>query len=86
MRRLPLLLTTAALCGCLAAFGALGREGPAPVPQAAHPAPGPGADGSPLGRAIAADQQRLRTSPADAAGWSRLGAEYVEQARLTADP
>ncbi|WP_406210180.1 tetratricopeptide repeat protein [Kitasatospora sp. NBC_01560] len=85
MRRMPLLLTTAALCGCLAAFGALGREGPKPVPPAARPASGTTDPGA-LGRSIAADQQRLRNAPADAAGWARLGAEYVEQARLTADP
>ena len=36
--------------------------------------------------AVAADQQRLREVPGDAAGWARLGGEYVEQARLTADP
>ncbi|MFG2823328.1 tetratricopeptide repeat protein [Kitasatospora sp. NPDC048365] len=89
MRRLPLLLTTAVLCGGLAALGALDR-GTAP----ARP-PGSdsvrGADRAPDGsssltRAIAADQQRLRTIPGDATGWARLGSEYVEQARITADP
>jgi tetratricopeptide (TPR) repeat protein len=39
-----------------------------------------------LARALAADRQRLREIPGDAAGWARLGGEYVEQARLTADP
>ncbi|MFC9324278.1 tetratricopeptide repeat protein [Kitasatospora sp. NPDC057015] len=88
MRRLPLLLTTVALCGSLAGLGALGREGP---PAAAPPrgadrhtaenAPGDSA----LGRSISADQRRLHADPGDAAGWARLGAEYVEQARLTAD-
>ncbi|WP_371483552.1 tetratricopeptide repeat protein [Kitasatospora sp. NBC_00315] len=82
MRRLPLLLTTAALCGALAAFGALGREGPPADTPAAASAPRTGS----LGQAISADQQRLHTLPGDATGWARLGAEYVEQARLTADP
>ncbi|MEU9133804.1 tetratricopeptide repeat protein [Kitasatospora sp. NPDC048540] len=89
MRRLPLLLTTIALCGGLAALGALDRSAPERRPpstetarQAGHPAVPEGS----LARAIAADQQRLRRLPGDAAGWARLGAEYVEQARLTADP
>ncbi|MFF0411168.1 tetratricopeptide repeat protein [Kitasatospora sp. NPDC004745] len=89
MRRLPLLLTTIALCGGLAAFGALdrGHAGDArPSPGAGRrPGSAPVAGGS-LAGAIAADQQRLRQLPGDAAGWARLGAEYVEQARLTADP
>ncbi|WP_408649644.1 tetratricopeptide repeat protein [Kitasatospora sp. CMC57] len=38
-----------------------------------------------LDTAIAKDQQHLQTLPGDAAVWARLGAEYVEQARLTAD-
>ncbi|MFD0262612.1 tetratricopeptide repeat protein [Kitasatospora indigofera] len=92
MRRLPLLLTTVALCGTLAAFGALGREGPAPAPapgadrRDAGTATAGTPDGDALGRSIAADQRHLRETPQDAGGWARLGAEYVEQARLTADP
>lgn len=39
MRRLPLVLTTAALCGCLAAFGALSGGDPAAPP--AGPSGGP---------------------------------------------
>lgn len=88
-RRLPLVLATALLCGSVAAFGALDRGGPS------RPAPSVDATGhlgrgqaavSSLPQAIAADQRRLRTLPADAPTWARLGAEYVEQARLTADP
>jgi tetratricopeptide (TPR) repeat protein len=87
MRRLPLLITTAALCGCLAALGALSRGEPRAVP-----APPPMRDARPavlagsLDQAIAADQERLRRLPKDSSAWARLGAEYVEQARLTADP
>ncbi|MFJ8434045.1 tetratricopeptide repeat protein [Kitasatospora sp. NPDC094019] len=89
MRRLPLLLTTIALCGGLAVFGALDRTGSGtarPATDSARPAGGRSAPDSSLTRAITADQQRLRQLPSDAAGWARLGAEYVEQARLTADP
>ncbi|MER8188546.1 tetratricopeptide repeat protein [Kitasatospora sp. NPDC094015] len=87
MRRLPLLITTAVLCGGLAALGVVDRAGTTPRSTSADSSlhEPPGVDSS-LARGIAKDQQRLRTSPADAAGWSRLGAEYVEQARLTADP
>ncbi|MGV9271548.1 tetratricopeptide repeat protein [Kitasatospora sp. NPDC003701] len=87
MRRLPLLITTAVLCSGLATFGALGRPGPdsgAGSDDARHGARATAADA--LTRAISADQERLRLVPADAAGWARLGGEYVEQARSTADP
>ncbi|MFJ9950021.1 tetratricopeptide repeat protein [Kitasatospora sp. NPDC091207] len=89
MRRLPLLLTTLALCGGLAAFGALDRPWPGSPRPSADTARPPGNRSAPDGsltRAISADQQRLRQLPNDAAAWARLGAEYVEQARLTADP
>lgn len=36
--------------------------------------------------AIAGLQRHLRAQPRDAAGWATLGAAYVEQARLSADP
>ncbi|MFI5533975.1 tetratricopeptide repeat protein [Kitasatospora sp. NPDC051853] len=88
MRRLPLLLTTLALAAGLTALGALDRPGAGPAPGGrAQPqaAPAPRAD-DPLSRAVAADQQRLRILPDDAGTWARLGSEYVEQARLTADP
>ncbi|GHE25805.1 hypothetical protein GCM10018781_77710 [Kitasatospora indigofera] len=87
MRRLPLLLTTAALCGGLAVLGTLHRE-EAPAGSASADSArrdGPAAAGS-LTQAIDKDQQRLRALPNDAPAWARLGAEYVEQARLTADP
>src|SRR5690349_1904395 len=88
MRRLPLLLTTVVLCGGLAAVGAVdrGQAGTrAPAADTARATGGINGD-SAFTRAIAADQQRLRQVPGDAAGWARLGTEYVEQARLTADP
>ncbi|MGW2402815.1 tetratricopeptide repeat protein [Kitasatospora sp. NPDC001664] len=87
MRRLPLLLTTLALAAGLTALGTVDRppggragSGTGVRPPAAAPSPT-----DPLGRAIAADQQRLRALPEDAGTWARLGSEYVEQARLTAD-
>ncbi|GAA1069086.1 tetratricopeptide repeat protein [Kitasatospora nipponensis] len=88
MRRLPLLLTTAALCGGLVAFGGLDRAGhraAAPPATTVRPGGAPAPGGGTLAQAISADQQRLREIPTDAAGWARLGAEYVEQARITAD-
>ncbi|BFV56308.1 tetratricopeptide repeat protein [Kitasatospora sp. CMC57] len=96
MRRLPLLLSTGALCAALAAAGGLLSQ-PSGPPRAAGDmatqhrlASDTGAadsgSSSSLGAAIAADQRRLRELPSDAAAWARLGARYVEQARLTADP
>jgi tetratricopeptide (TPR) repeat protein len=47
----------------------------------------PGAlSGDNLPAAIEALQRHLREQPRDAAGWATLGVEYVERARLTADP
>jgi tetratricopeptide (TPR) repeat protein len=47
----------------------------------------PGAlSGQNLQAAIEALQRHLRAQPRDAAGWATLGVEYVERARLTADP
>jgi tetratricopeptide (TPR) repeat protein len=42
--------------------------------------------GQDLGATIARAQQRLREVPADHTTWAELGAAYVQQARLTADP
>ncbi|MFD9124557.1 tetratricopeptide repeat protein [Kitasatospora sp. NPDC059571] len=85
MRRLPLVLATAALCAGLAAAGAGDRPAPPAAPPPERGANGSGHERS-LAQAVGADQERLRQVPADAAGWARLGSEYVEQARLTADP
>ncbi|WP_457034285.1 tetratricopeptide repeat protein [Kitasatospora sp. P5_F3] len=84
MRRLPLLLTTAALCGCLA-FAALGREDGA-APSAAPPTGASVVSDGNLERVISATRQRLRQLPGDHAAWALLGGTYVEQARLTSDP
>ncbi|MFC7279914.1 hypothetical protein ACFQS1_38655 [Paractinoplanes rhizophilus] len=40
----------------------------------------------PLADRVARAQQHLRDVPGDWAGWSALGAAYLEQARVTADP
>lgn len=40
----------------------------------------------PLSRTIADTQQRLKDEPEDDVAWAELGAAYVEQARVTADP
>ncbi|MER5863520.1 tetratricopeptide repeat protein [Kitasatospora sp. NPDC002040] len=96
MRRLPLLLSAGVLCAALAVAGGLvSRPSPPQRPPgdaaALHrpssdtAAAGSGSSSS-LGAAIAADQRRLREVPTDAPAWARLGALYVEQARLTADP
>lgn len=39
-----------------------------------------------LSRSIAAAQAALQRKPDDAVAWATLGAQYVEQARVTADP
>ncbi|MFJ5228378.1 hypothetical protein ACIQBJ_00635 [Kitasatospora sp. NPDC088391] len=84
MRRLPLALTTVALCAALAAAGGLtGTPAQAPTAGPAHAAAPP--PGGTLAAAIEADRQHLRARPGDAPAWARLGGEYVEQARLTAD-
>ncbi|WP_433473167.1 tetratricopeptide repeat protein [Spirillospora sp. CA-142024] len=76
------LLTGASVAGLVAALTLgsavlFGRTSGAPA--AASPAGVPGSG-------IAGLQKRLREQPHDAAGWASLGAAYVEQARLTADP
>lgn len=45
----------------------------------------PAGDGL-LGVTIGKDQRRLRTHPEDSAAWAELGAAYVQQARITANP
>ncbi|MEU4690967.1 tetratricopeptide repeat protein [Actinoplanes sp. NPDC023714] len=53
------------------------------------PQPGPVAAARPadlLADRIARTQQRLRDVPGDWPGWAGLGAAYLEQARITADP
>jgi tetratricopeptide (TPR) repeat protein len=52
----------------------------------AGPADGPATPTDPLAAAIATAQRRLAQVPGDYGTWAQLGAAYVEQARLTADP
>jgi tetratricopeptide (TPR) repeat protein len=52
---------------------------PRAVPTAAPPVPA-------LEAAIARDQQRLKDLPGDYTTWAALGAAYLEQARVSADP
>ncbi|MFJ8039034.1 tetratricopeptide repeat protein [Kitasatospora sp. NPDC096147] len=87
MRRLPLLLTALALAAGLTALGGVDRpEAGHRAPALTPPQPTDAATATdPLSRAIAADRQRLRRRPEDASTLARLGTEYVEQARLTAD-
>ena len=54
------------------------------TPAAASVVPQVGTQG--LNAVIYATQDKLRRLPDDAASWARLGAAYVEQARITADP
>ncbi|PYC76267.1 hypothetical protein C7C46_22580 [Streptomyces tateyamensis] len=88
MRRLPLAITTTLLCGALAAVGVWQER---PTANSAASSDNARRDSRPLAggslpQAITADQRRLRVAPDDASGWARLGGEYVEQARLSADP
>jgi tetratricopeptide (TPR) repeat protein len=76
-RTLLVLLTVAVLTAAGAAFRP--RSEPAVVPVAA-----PQAD--PLTTRVARAQQHLRDVPGDWTGWAALGAAYLEQARVTADP
>jgi tetratricopeptide (TPR) repeat protein len=52
----------------------------------APPSPPTSGAADALSRAIAQQQARLRASPGDYSGWAALGAAYVQQARVTADP
>lgn len=52
--------------------------------ESAQQVTAPAAD--PLTAAIATAQQRLQQVPGDYVTWAELGASYVEQARITADP
>ncbi len=74
-----------ALLAAGAAFGGpTGR--PEQDSRPASPGPVPVAAGAALGAGIAALQDDLRRVPGNDRGWAELGAAYVQQARLTADP
>lgn len=85
-RKLVAVVAVAAGLGVLglAAGGALDQTAPAQAPAAAAASPQGGGDA--LTQAIEAAQQRLQRVPSDASTWAQLGAAYVEQARVTADP
>ncbi|MFI7342845.1 tetratricopeptide repeat protein [Streptomyces sp. NPDC050085] len=82
------------LLGSLAAAVAVGGAalglltlGPGdPPPAAPHPAARPAAAPGDPAAAVARRQEWLRGHPDDHASWAALGADYVEQARRTADP
>ncbi|WP_344746189.1 tetratricopeptide repeat protein [Streptosporangium vulgare] len=88
--------TAAAVLGLAAALtlGAalIPGDRPAPAPATAAVAParvelaGTPASAVSLDGAIRALTERLRRLPADHLAWARLGAAYVQQARVTADP
>ncbi|MER5648918.1 hypothetical protein [Streptosporangium sp. NPDC002524] len=86
--------TAAAVLGLAAALtlGAalIPGDRPAPAPATAAPArvelAGTPASALSLDGAIRALTDRLRRLPADHLAWARLGAAYVQQARVTADP
>lgn len=64
-----------------AIYNAAGDDTVAPEQDASPPSAG-----DPLAEAIAAAQTRLEDLPGDYVTWAELGAAYVEQARVTADP
>lgn len=73
------------------AVGGLIGSGPTAAPAAPVAAPTAPADAAPaavdpLARTISDAQARLREVPDDASTWARLGAAYVQQARITGDP
>jgi tetratricopeptide (TPR) repeat protein len=75
------------LTGVGAVFGL--QRGPAPdadVQASGAIAPASQARADQLAAGIARAQDHLRTVPGDYAAWATLGAEYVERARVTADP
>jgi tetratricopeptide (TPR) repeat protein len=71
-----LLLVAAAFAGRASTSGSPG-SGPGAAPAAVT---------DPMTAAIAAAQKRLTDVPGDWRTWAELGAAYVEQARVTADP
>lgn len=84
--RVPILLVLiGVLLAVVAVAGFFSRSSPSDssaeqdptAPQVASPA---------LDRLIFDSQARLRRLPNDSVTWARLGAAYVEQARITADP
>jgi tetratricopeptide (TPR) repeat protein len=71
-----LLVVAAALAGRASTAG----------PAAGAPSAGAGSAADPVATAVASAQERLADVPGDWRTWAELGAVYVEQARITADP
>ncbi|MFC8917824.1 tetratricopeptide repeat protein [Streptomyces sp. NPDC057116] len=68
------------------ADGDAGRDGGRAAPALAAGVPVERLAAGDLARGVTALQRHLKAQPKDAAGWSTLGAAYVEQARTTGDP
>lgn len=78
----------AALAVTLVMLSGVLLDGPAgrgPVARSGQPGGG-GPTGTALSRLIEQKQRLLRAHPKSDAGWAQLGAAYVTQARITADP
>ncbi|WP_219418802.1 tetratricopeptide repeat protein [Pseudonocardia nigra] len=80
--RVPILLVlVGVLLGVVAVTGALSSDDEAPAAPAV-----PASQASALDQLVYNAQETLRRNPDDAALWARLGAAYVEQARISGDP
>ena len=86
LRRLSVLLTISLVLVVGAAISPLIARHPTRPGQPTRAAALDGRDRQSLGRAIALAQQRLKLVPKDWPTWAQLGAAYVQQARITADP
>jgi tetratricopeptide (TPR) repeat protein len=83
LTRLGLLAALAAALLTVAGVATRPHRTPAARPQTQPVAEPPAAA---LADRVARAQQRLRDLPGDWTGWAALGAAYLEQARITADP
>ena len=72
--------------GVLRGAGPGTRAGTAPAARRPVADSGPVVESATVPQAIDSLQQRVRAVPKDAGAWASLGLEYVQQARLTADP
>lgn len=79
----------AAMATALLVAGAVtgpARGGPGSAATAPATAPAPGQAADPLAAQVRTLQDDLRRAPGNHVAWAQLGAAYVQQARLTADP
>ena len=72
--------------GLLAAGAAFGGPSGTPVPETTSSSVATTSSTDRLATGIAGLQEQLRRVPANDSAWSQLGAAYVQQARVTADP